>query len=90
MPETKPLPLYPGAKPCINSGYCCKQMPCQFGEATSEKDRACKFLEPADGGKFVCGIYEEIIGSPGWKNSPAFGAGCCSPLNSDRLKLHVG
>lgn len=90
MPGTKiqkgnaPLPLYPGARMCINSGYCCRQAPCPFGE-WDEKKHQCKHLTEDN----KCGIYEEIIARPvpEWYVAPAFGAGCCSPLNPDRLRM---
>lgn len=34
-----------------------------------------------------CSIAHEIMGQPGWEIAPAFGAGCCSSLNSDRLAI---
>jgi|694.fasta_scaffold57839_8 hypothetical protein len=86
----KSLPLYPGAKPCVGSGMCCKKAPCQFGQMIGPNNPACMHLKVVDtnNGKhprYTCGIYEQIINVPGWENSPAFGAGCCSPLfNEDR------
>ena len=70
---------------CVNSGYCCTVRPCQFGDVTSQDNPSCKYLEPAqvEPGKqprFVCGIYDQIKDKPGASLSPAFGAGCCSPL----------
>lgn len=84
-----PLPLYPGAASCVGSGYCCKQRPCGFGKVVSESDNSCMHLTPVEtNGKhqrYTCGIYDYIITQKGWEHSPAFGAGCCSPLfNSDR------
>jgi hypothetical protein len=32
----------------------------------------------------LCGIYDQIIGQPTAEFSPAFGAGCCSSMNTDR------
>ena len=76
--------------PCVNSGYCCKVRPCPFGESVSDADSSCKFLELIEQPKplyprFLCGKYDEILASEGNEISPAFGAGCCSPLfNVDR------
>ena len=81
------LDLYPGAKPCVRSGYCCKSAPCGFGEPTSESNRACRFLEGGRPGEYHCGKAEEIVQDPSWVLSPAFGAGCCSPMNTDRLEV---
>jgi len=80
----KPQPLYPGAVSCINSGWCCKQGPCPFGEWDAARHQ-CAFLT-ADN---KCGKYDEILASGQGALSPAFGAGCCSSLNPDRAKLIV-
>ena len=31
------------ARPCVRSGYCCKQAPCPFGEWDRDKNQ-CKYL----------------------------------------------
>ncbi len=88
-----PLPLYPGAVPCVHSGFCCKRRPCSFGESVSAADAACKHLVEVqqDDGKqprYFCGIYDHITSQKGWEIEPAFGAGCCSPLfNRDRARI---
>lgn len=71
---------------CVRSGYCCKQGPCPFGEWDEEKTQ-CKFLIGDEPGKYACGIFDEIKGKPGAESAPAFGVGCCSGLNDDRLEL---
>lgn len=79
------LPLYPGAEPCVNSGYCCKVAPCPFGEWDNDKNQ-CKYLT----GDNHCGKFEEIVALPKerWESSPAFGAGCSSTLfNSERQRI---
>ncbi len=81
----QPLPLYPGAKPCVRSGFCCKQAPCGYGDWNENKTQ-CKHLVK-ENGQYACAIYEQITESPGWEFSPAFGAGCCSPLNTDRRRI---
>lgn len=89
----KPLPLHEGASPCVGSGFCCKKGPCPFGSRTSEMNPACIHLvliqqEPGLYPRYTCGIYDEIIGRPGWEFAPAFGAGCCSTLfNEDRSAI---
>ena len=80
------LPLYPGARPCVRSGYCCKKAPCGYGTWDAGKTQ-CAYLQKDADGRYECGIIDKIVGSPGWQISPAFGAGCCSPLNSDRLGI---
>ena len=45
------------------------------------------FLEGDRSGNYKCGKYSEIIKDPKAKFAPAFGAGCSSSLNPDRLKI---
>lgn len=77
---------------CVRSGFCCKQAPCAFGEWDAVK-RQCRHLEIdreiAPGVvTHRCGIYAEISGKPGAEISPAFGAGCCSPMfNENRSAI---
>jgi hypothetical protein len=82
----KELPLWPGAKPCLRSGFCCKQGVCSFGEWNTEQNQ-CMYLGGEQPGEHYCKIFDLIVTSPGWEFSPAFGAGCCSSLNTDRLAL---
>lgn len=82
----KELPLYPGAQPCLRSGYCCKRRPCSFGRWNSDETR-CEHLAGDRPGEYACAIAAEIVRRPGWEMEPAFGAGCCSSLNSDRIGL---
>lgn len=83
---TKTLPLYEGARMCVRSGFCCKQAPCPFGTWSEEKHQ-CIHLQ--FNGKYECGIFDEIVNrsQKEWEIAPAFGAGCCSPLNSDRQAI---
>lgn len=74
---------------CVRSGYCCKQAPCAFGVWDSSAGQ-CKFLEGGVAGKYLCGIYDWIMSLPAERMAsvnPAFGHGCCSSLNSDRLNV---
>ena len=85
----RPLPLWPGAQPCVGSGMCCKTSPCAFGEWDAEAHR-CKFLVDKEDGTYDCGKYEEILAMPqsDWADNPAFGAGCCSTLfNENRQRI---
>lgn len=75
--------------PCVRSGYCCKKAPCGFGDWNAEKTQ-CKHLETGTDGRYQCGIAAEIVKDPTWVFSPAFGAGCCSPMNSDRQGIIRG
>jgi hypothetical protein len=81
---TKLLPLYPGAKPCQRTGFCCEQGPCAFGTWDASAKR-CIHLS-YDGEAAICARFEEIVALPEavWWMNPAFGAGCCSPMNSRR------
>ena len=83
-----PLAVIDGvpAKMCVRSGFCCKQAPCGFGE-WNEDETQCKHLKTGADGRYQCGIADEIVKDPTWVISPAFGAGCCSPLNSDRMRI---
>lgn len=92
-------------KPCIRSGFCCKQGPCFFGQSHHQIDsrfwtevledennlNQCIYLEIKDTGTFNerynCGIADWIRKQPNSNISPAFGGGCCSPLNPDRKKI---
>jgi hypothetical protein len=72
---------------CVRSGYCCKQSVCPYGE-WDDRLSQCAFLEGKGVGDYRCGKYAEIIAiDPEQKHSPAFGHGCCSSLNPDRLLL---
>jgi hypothetical protein len=78
---------------CVGSGYCCKKVPCPFGEA--DETGGCRFLEPWKDDdlkvpRYRCGKYEEILRHPMSHISPAFGAGCSSPLfNTDRNRVLI-
>ena len=71
---------------CVRSGFCCKQSPCPFGE-WDEQAKQCAFLEGDIPGGYACGKFDEIKDHPRAKESPAFGSGCCSGLNEDRLEI---
>ncbi len=73
---------------CVQSGFCCKKAPCQFGEWDPDA-KQCRYLETNEKTpKYVtykCQKYEAIQKIPGSEISPAFGAGCSSSLfNEDR------
>lgn len=84
----KPLPLWEGAVPCIRCGYCCRRYPCGFGTWSREKGGCAELVENLDG-TCSCGAYGRIMSGEdlSWTVSPAFGAGCCSPMNGDRREL---
>lgn len=70
---------------CLNSGWCCRKSLCDFGEWNHEQS-CCRYLVPSlnEPDRFLCDKYEEISVYPSAKDNPAFGYGCCSPINSDR------
>jgi len=80
------LPLHPGAQPCLRSGYCCRRWPCSFGWWNADETQ-CEHLAGERPGEHSCAIAEVITRCFGWEMEPAFGAGCCSPMNSDRGAL---
>lgn len=75
-----------GAQPCVRSGFCCKQAACGFGEY-DQAGGQCKHLGRDDAGQYTCLIAEQIVQDPTWVISPAFGAGCCSTMNTDRQEI---
>ncbi len=73
--------------PCVRSGYCCNERPCPFGRSDETRPghkQPCVYLEGDGPGAYKCGIADWILTQPQWELSPAFGAGCCSTMNSDR------
>jgi hypothetical protein len=87
MASREPLPLWPGAQSCVQSGYCCTVAPCPFGTWDAERHQCAHLAEPDTAGRRACAIYADILGKAGWELAPAFGAGCCSPLNSRRREI---
>ena len=65
--------------PCLHSGYCCKKVPCPWGEVNPDTGW-CKHLEEREPNRWYCGDYDHISKQPGANIVPAFGAGCSSPL----------
>lgn len=63
---------------CVQCGYCCTVAPCSFGVLGA--NGVCTYLT-ADN---LCGRYGELKDDPKAYHSPAFGAGCCSPLFNTR------
>lgn len=79
-------------RPCVGSGFCCKQAPCAYGERDSASGW-CIHLVPWEGDdlgvpRYRCGRYEYIRKQPGSEWMPAFDAGCGSTLfNRDRERV---
>jgi len=62
--------------------------PCSFGEYGS--NGWCKFLIRKEGDTletYICSEFDRINKHPGSKYEPAFGAGCCVSLNTQRHKI---
>lgn len=83
------LPLTPRARPCVRCGFCCAQAPCPFG--TPGPGGRCLHLTGDAPGAHACSIINSIVQQPPWRwrAAPAFGAGCCSPLNNQRRGLQA-
>ena len=71
----------PNPRPCVGCGYCCKTVPCQYailhlGVRLGEE---CPALYHDDE-RWRCEAAEDplLVAAVG------IGAGCCSPMNSDR------
>ena len=73
---------------CIRCGYCCRRGSCPYGAWEPFSHRCTSLVEESDG-RFACALYEYIacLEPPFGGISPAFGAGCCSSLNSDRRAI---
>jgi hypothetical protein len=73
-------------KACIGCGYCCRAAPCVRKPYTQE----CVYLS-FDGKRYWCERCR-LPGEEGRKHREdlSVGAGCCSPLNSDRRKMLTG
>jgi hypothetical protein len=72
-----------GDNACCACGFCCKQGPCSFG-SWDESSHQCAYLMGHGPGYYACAIADNIRSRPLSNMSPAFGAGCCSAMNSDR------
>ena len=76
------MDLYPGSRPCVGCGFCCRKAPCILA---SSSQPPCSDLVEVDG-RWRCGKVQDA--HPEARSillaELAIGAGCCSPLNSDR------
>jgi len=77
--------MIPDNGQCCFCGYCCRQGVCPFGNWDEEKKQCAHLTEDNK-----CAIYDEIKNKPGAEFAPAFGAGCCCSLNSERLAIIKG
>lgn len=80
--------------PCIGSGFCCKKAPCglaiSLGIWTREGEHpnGCPKLEH-DGERHWCGLITNAAPEEAkhYREYLYVGAGCCMPLNSERLVM---
>lgn len=78
---------YAKARPCVGPGYCCKKVPCGYGERSAETGWCVHLIPWPDDSlkapRYRCGRFEYISAQPGAEWMPAFSAGCCSPMFND-------
>lgn len=73
-------------KRCVRCGHCCKKSTCPLGMNFGSDPENCKFLGGDRPGEYHCKfVTEEIVENA--EVMIAVGLGCCSPLNTDRLKV---
>ena len=79
-------------RPCVGCGYCCKKAPCVLASTLGRvKDGKCQELLFSEG-RYWCGL---MLRAPDlddhdehwYKVALHAGAGCCSPMNSERRKF---
>ena len=82
------LELWPGASPCVQCGHCCRTTCCGYGTWDPVANRCTDLVDKPDG-TYDCGKFLEIINGTdeSWRIAPAFGAGCCSSMNSARQAI---
>ena len=71
---------------CVGCGYCCREAPCSLAQAEGITEAPCPLLE-WDGTKWRCSRMLRGPDAEDWKEYLYTGEGCCSSLNSDRLKI---
>lgn len=69
--------------PCVRCGYCCKKSTCPLGIQFDSQPENCSYLGGNKIGEYFCRFVTENIVHDA-KTMIAVGAGCCSPLNTDR------
>ncbi len=70
---------------CVNCGFCCRQDACSFGKWNYTL-KQCEYLS-FENKQSICKKYDEIIQYPQAEFNPAFGAGCCANLNTERHRI---
>lgn len=69
------FPVYP----CVGCGYCCRKAQCGWSVLTHGFTNSCPELVQS-GGRWRCKASD----NPELAEAVGIGAGCCSPMNSDR------
>lgn len=75
---------YAARYPCVKCGWCCRRGACAYG-TWDAKRKACVFLTEDN----LCHRYEWIKTQPGAEWTPAFGAGCSSPMFNDTREAKI-
>jgi len=79
-------------RPCVRCGYCCKKVTCAIG-AWIARNRGlvinpCPFLDGSEAPYTCLLVSDHDIVDPAVELG--IGAGCCSPLNTDRRVIVEG
>ena len=67
-------------KPCTGCGFCCRKAQCVLSVHKYGVQPVCPALVKV-GNRYICKLAEL------YREALAIGAGCCSPLNSDRRSM---
>ena len=76
-------------RPCVGCGFCCRKTPCELAYRIHGGGLTrCPELTYHDG-RWWCSAVERAVGplADEYREGLYIGAGCCSALNSDRLKI---
>ena len=82
------MELYPGAKPCVGCGFCCRKTPCGAALRVHGPVTKCPSLKYREG-RYFCALCE-LPGDlgKGYRDELSVGAGCCCSLfNQDRENI---
>jgi hypothetical protein len=84
MPEEFDAAAYAAKYPCVKCGMCCRKGVCPYGE-WSGVEKSCIYLTSDN----LCSIYTIIKKNPESEWSPAFGAGCSSPMCNEMREAKI-
>jgi len=80
MRSPEDYPTYP----CVGCGYCCRKAQCSWSQNRHGTQEVCPELEQKEN-RYWC----KAADNPELAREVAIGAGCCSPMNSDRGEAAV-